>query len=81
MAIITISIKDDVADEFRKTVKKEIGEGKGVIGQAAEEAIKKWIEEKKQREIAERQIQRMKDGLYSLGRWKFNREEIYDRGL
>ena len=81
MAIITISIKDDVADEFRKTVKKEIGEGKGVIGQAAEEAIKKWIEEKKQREIAERQIQRMKEGLYSLGRWKFNREEIYDRGL
>ena len=81
MAIITISIKDDVADEFRKTVKKEIGEGKGVIGQAAEEAIKKWIEEKKQREIAERQIQRMKEGLYSLGRWKFNREEIYERGL
>ena len=81
MGIITISIKDEVENEFRQTIKKEIGEGKGVIGQAAEEAIKKWVEEKKQKEIAERQIQRMKEGLYSLGKWKFNREEIYDRGL
>jgi len=81
MAIMTISIKDEVAKEFRQTVKKEIGEGKGVLGHAVEEAIKKWIEEKKQREIAERQKKFMKEGLYSLKGWKFNRDEIYDRGL
>ena len=81
MAVMTISIKDEVANELRQTVKNGMGSGKGVLGKAIEEAIKKWIEEKKQKEIAERQIQRMKQGLYSLGRWKFNREEIYDRGL
>ena len=78
---MTISIKDEVAKEFRQTVKKEIGEGKGVLGHAAEEAIKKWIDEKKQREIAERAKEMMNKGLYSLKGWKFNREELYDRGL
>ena len=81
MGIMTISIKDEVENEFRQTVKKEIGEGKGVIGQATEEAIKKWIEEKKQKEIAQRAMEMMNKGLYSLKGWKFNRDEIYDRGL
>ena len=35
----------------------------------------------KETKIAERQIQLMRKGLYSLKGWKFNREGIYDRGL
>ena len=81
MAIMTISIKDEVANELRQTVKSELGEGKGVLGKAIEEAIKKWVEEKKQREIAKRAMEMMNKGLYSLKGWKFNRDEIYDRGL
>lgn len=81
MAIITISVKDDVEKEFRETVKRKLGEGKGVLGKAVEEAMKKWIEENEQRKIAERQIKLMEKGLYSLRGWKFNRDEIYDRGL
>ena len=81
MAVITISIKDEVANELRQTVKSELGEGKGALGKAIEEALRKWIEEKKQREIAERQKKFMKEGLYSLKGWKFSRDEIYDRGL
>lgn len=38
------------------------------------------IMEKRQEEIATRQIAIMEKGLYSIGKgWKFNREEIYDR--
>jgi len=80
MGTITINVKDDVEREFRETVKKELGVGKGKLGNAVEEALKKWIDKQKQREIAESLKEKMRTGLYSVGKgWKFNREEIYDR--
>lgn len=79
MATITISVKDNVEKEFRETVKKKLGQGKGVLGKAVEEAIEKWVHDKNQKEIAERQKELMRKGLYSLKGWKFNRDEIYDR--
>ena len=79
MAVMTISIKDEVANELRQTVKTELGEGKGALGKAIEEAVQKWLEEKKQKEIAKRAIEMMNKGLYSLKGWKFNRDELYDR--
>ena len=80
MGTITISIKDEVEKKFRETVKKELGEGKGKLGTAIEEAVVKWTDEKRQREIGKRMIEMMEKGLYSVGKgWKFNREEIYDR--
>ena len=44
MARITVSINDGIVREFRETVKKNLGQGKGIFGKAIEEAIKKWIE-------------------------------------
>ena len=79
MGIITISMNDEVEKELRETVKKKIGVGKGVLGNAIEEAVKKWMHDEQQREIAERQIKLMEKGLYSLKGWKFNRDELYDR--
>ena len=68
-----------MAKEFRQTVKEELGEGKGKLGKAIEEAMKKWVHEQKQREIAERAMKMMEKALYTLKGWKFNRDEIYDR--
>ena len=79
MAVMTISIKDEVANELRQTVKTELGEGKGALGKAIEEAVQKWLEEKRQKEIAKRAIEMMNKGMYSLKGWKFNRDELYDR--
>lgn len=79
MATITISIKDEVGKEFRETVKKTLGEGKGVLGKAVEEALQKWMHDKRQRKIAAEMKEMMDKGLYSLKGWKFNRDEIYDR--
>ena len=81
MVTITVSIKDDVDKEFRETVKKKLGNGKGVLGKAIEQAMKKWVHDEEQRKIAERASEMMNKGLYSLKGWKFNRDEIYDRGL
>ena len=52
MGIITISMKDEVEKELRQTVKYEHGDSKGALGKAIEEAVNRWIEEKKQKEIA-----------------------------
>ena len=81
MATITISIKDNVNKEFRESVKKKLGQGKGVLAKAVEEALQKWIHDEEQRKIAKEASEMMNKGLYSLKGWKFNRDEIYDRGL
>ena len=79
MATITISVKDDVNKEFREIVRKKLGQGKGVLGKAVEEAIQKWMHDEGQRKIAVELKRMMDKGLYSLKGWKFNRDEIYDR--
>jgi len=79
MATITISVKDEVDKEFRDTVKKKLGQGKGVLGKAVEEALQKWVHDERQRQIADEMMKMMDKGLYSLKGWKFNRDEIYDR--
>jgi macrodomain Ter protein organizer (MatP/YcbG family) len=79
MGTITVSIDDDAEKELRDLVEKE-GRKKGDLGKVISEAIKKMIEEKRQKEIAERQLKRMSEGMYTLPKgWKFNRDEIYDR--
>jgi len=80
MGTITISVDDEVEKEFRKTVEEHEGGKKGDLGRAVTEAMKKWADEKKQKEIAERQMKMAETGLYRLPKnWKFNRDEIYDR--
>ena len=79
MSTITISVKDEVDKEFRETVRKRLGQGKGVLGKAVEEAMESWIHDEKQKEIAKRAMEMMNKGLYTLKGWKFNRDEIYDR--
>jgi hypothetical protein len=40
----TIEISADLDERFRKAVVEKMGFHKGVLGQALEEAIKKWLE-------------------------------------
>ena len=81
MGIITISISDEAENKLRETAKKKLGEGKGVLGKAVEEAVNKWADDEEQQRIAAELKAMMDKGLYSLKGWKFNRDEIYDRGL
>lgn len=80
MGVITVNIDDEVEKEFRKLVEKYKGGKKGDLGKAITEAMKKWAEEKTQREIAERQMRASEKGLYKLPKnWKFDREEVHER--
>ncbi|MBI2971295.1 MAG: hypothetical protein HYY37_02650 [Candidatus Aenigmarchaeota archaeon] len=80
MGTITVSVDDDIEREFRRIVEAYKGGKKGDLGRAVAEAMKHWTEEKIQKEIAERQMERSRKGMYRLPKnWKFSREEIYDR--
>lgn len=80
MGTITVNVDDEVEKKFRETVEEHTENKKGDLGKAITEAMKKWADEKEQKEIAERQLKWMKEGLYKLPKnWKFNREELYDR--
>ena len=59
MATITINLDDELNKKFREIVKQKVGEGKGTIGKAIEEAIVSWIEEKKQVEIRKRMLEKL----------------------
>lgn len=78
MGIVTISMDDALEQQFRQTVKEEVGEGKGTLGAAVQEALQLWIRQKQQEEIAERQLQLLKTG-FRLGRYRFDREELHER--
>ena len=43
MGTITATVDDDVERNFRRTVSEKLGSGKGKIGKAITEAMKKWI--------------------------------------
>ena len=75
---MTISISDQTEKRFRKRVRKEIGTGKGKMGQAADEAFKRWVEEKEQKEIAQRGIAML--GKFKMGKILYkHRSELYER--
>ncbi len=78
MGTVTINIDDETEQKFREVVKEECGEGKGKLGQAVTEALLFWINFKKQEEIAHRQLKLIQKG-FSLGKYKFDREDIHDR--
>ena len=75
---MTISINNKTEETFREVVEQELGTGKGKLSQAVEEALKEWIKEKKEEEIAQRQLQLLKKG-YHLGKYKFSRDELHER--
>lgn len=82
MATMTINIPDEIANGFRKTVEKEYGKGKGILGKAITEALQQWQEEKEQKEIAERMLARMRKGFkLGVGKPYLSRDEIYDRRI
>jgi len=84
MGTITISVKNEVEKDFRKVV-EELNEFRGMkkghLGAAITEAMQKWVEEKKQRRIADEQMKLSEKGLYLLHKnWRLKRNEIYGRG-
>lgn len=76
---MTISIDNDVEQQFRALAKKIYSKKKGYLGNAVTSAMKKWIDENTQKQISEREIKLLENG-FDMGEFKFkSREELYER--
>lgn len=81
MGTITINVDNEIEIEFRDTVKKTYGQGKGILGKAVEEALKKWTYENNQKEIG-RRLKTMMEKGWPMGKILYkHREELHDRSL
>ncbi len=79
MSVVTISVEDSVERQFRNEVKEHLGKGKGVLGQAVTEAMKLWIQQKTQDDLAIKLKERMEKG-YDMGKLLYTkRDELYAR--
>ncbi len=79
MTTITVNVDTETEQEFRKIAKKTYKGKKGFLGGAITEAMKKWVNEKTQREIAQKAIEDMRKG-HKFGKILYTkREELYDR--
>lgn len=79
MATITVNIQDGVAREFREVVKQKMGEHKGVLGKAIEEALRQWIHERRQKQISQEMLELMDEGIDMGGIRIQSRGDLYDR--
>ena len=73
---ITISVKRDVEERFRKLAGATYGKHKGYLGKAVTEAMIEWEKKKKTTDVNARALEMLRKG-FKMGKWKFNRDEIY----
>ncbi len=76
MATITINVKEEVAQTFRKRAIEIYGNKKGVLGKAISEAMTEWSRKK---EYFEECMKLLDEGI-DTGKLKYKkRDELYDR--
>ena len=78
MKTITINVSEEVDREFRGLVDRELGVGKGKLGEAIEESLKLWIKLKKEEEISRRQLELLRRG-FDFGEYEVDRDELHKR--
>ena len=81
MGTITISVRDETEQRFRKAVRKTIGTGKGTLGKAVTEAMEKWVEELEQAEVRKRALATLEKGFQLGFKGYRKRSELYDNRI
>ncbi len=78
MGIMTISIENEVEHRFREEAARNFS-GKGFLKKAVSEALDKWVEEKQQNRITEKELVRLRKG-YNMGNHLFStRDDLHGR--
>lgn len=74
-----MSINDEIEKKFRAIAGKLYSRKKGYLGKAITEAMQKWIDEKKQKDIAEEELKVIEEGFYMGKLLVKKRAEFYGR--
>jgi hypothetical protein len=74
---ITVNIEERVDEEFRRFVASRYGKKKGALGKAVTAAMEELMK-KADADIVSQGLKLLEKGI-KMKKWKFNREELYDR--
>ena len=78
MTTLTINVADDVEKQFRKHAAALYNGKKGFLGDAITEAMRNWLKEHTQQELAKQGLTLLKKG-FPLGKILYKkRDELHD---
>ena len=78
MGTITICIDDVTEQRFREVARRRIGDKKGSLGRATQEAFELWIRQQTQEEIARNALALLEQG-FDFGKRRYTtRDDLYD---
>lgn len=76
---ITISVKEDVEERFRKLAGATYGKHKGYLGKAVTDAMTTWVERKGESDVVAKSLKLLETGI-KMGKFKFkSRDELHER--
>ena len=76
---ITVNVRWDVEERFRRVAASKHGKKKGYLGWALTEAMKAWADQQEASGATARTLRMLEDGL-DLGGLKYGRrDELHDR--
>lgn len=76
---ITISVKRDVEERFRKLAGATYGKHKGYLGKAVTDAMTTWVERKGESDVVAKSLKLLETGI-KMGKFKFkSRDELHER--
>jgi hypothetical protein len=79
MGTITVNIKDEIEKEFKAVASITHGGEEGYLEKAVIEAMQRWLEEKRQEKIAERELKLLGKG-FNFGKKSYKtRDELHER--
>jgi hypothetical protein len=70
MGTITLSVRDDVEEKFRKMVDERSSRKKGSLGRAVTEAMELWIHDKEQEGVSRRALELLEHS-FDMGERRF----------
>jgi hypothetical protein len=74
---ITVNLNEDVDNEFRKKAALKYGKRKGYLGKAMTEALDQWMRNL-DTDVEAQSLEMLKEGV-KMKKWKFRREDLYER--
>ena len=74
---ITVNINEKIENEFREKAAPKYGKRKGYLGKAMTEAMDQWMRNLDS-DIEAQSLKMLKEGI-KMKKWKFKREELYER--
>lgn len=76
---ITVNVRADVEEKFRRVAASKHGKKKGYLGRALTEAMEAWADQEEASGATAQTLRMLRDGL-DLGGLKYgHRDELHDR--